>query len=143
MNPFPEEHLKQKNHVPKPHQPNRESYYPQPTPQHYPVVEDPERSREQYLEEAEYFRKIEEDKRIEQNRKSDQETQEKMHQLEMEIYSTKQQENKRKNLNITNKLIRMSDESYKKFDTDIQEAVSYTHLPSPRDRQKSRMPSSA
>jgi len=66
-------------------------------------------------------RRRDKDKRIEQNKKSDQETQEKMHQLRTEYYSTKKQENKRKNLNIINKLIRMSDESYKKSAADIQE----------------------
>jgi len=129
------ENLKQKIHVSKPRQPNRESYFPQSIPQHYPVIEDPWPSREQYLEEVEYLRRREEDKQIEQNKKFDQETQEKMHQIEMEIYSTKQQENKRKSLNIINKIILRADESHKKFDADIREVKEELRKKTQEDQQ--------
>lgn len=118
-NLFPEENLIKKTYAPASSQPSREPYYLQPTQDHS-VIEDPWRSRKQYLEEVEYLRRSEEDKRIEQDRKFIQESLEKLHQLRMEFYSTKQ-ENKRKNLNITNKPVGISDESYKKLDADIQE----------------------
>ena len=119
-NLLPEENLIKKTYAPAPSQPNRESYYPQPTPQYPRVIEDPRRSRERYPKEAEYHRRREEDKRMENNRKFYQGTQEILDQLKMKHDST-QQENKRKNINIIIKQIRRSDESYKKFNANIQE----------------------
>ena len=119
-NPNPKENLLKKTYAPASSQPNKEPYYQQPIQDHS-FVEEPRLSREQYHIEAEPSRRMEEiERRFAYNTIKNQGYQEDLNQIKRKIDLVKQ-ENKSKSLNITNKLIEMSDESYKKSDANLQE----------------------